>query len=46
MQHECRITVLETNVFPELWEKYLAESKSELCPRFKARTPQQDAYTG
>ena len=36
MQHECRITVLETKVFPELQEKYLADSKSEPCPCFKA----------
>ena len=49
MQHECRITVLETKVFPELQEKYLAAPKSGPCPRFKAgdtfllkRTPQQD----
>ena len=25
MQHECRITVLETKVFPELQEKYLID---------------------
>lgn len=25
MQHECKITVLETKVFPELQEKYLAD---------------------
>ena len=28
MQHECRITVLETKVFPEYQEKYLADPKS------------------
>ena len=28
MQHECKITVLETKVFPELQEKYLADPKS------------------
>ena len=51
MQHECRITVLETKVFPELQEKYLADPKSGLCPCFKAgdtfllkRTPQQDDF--
>ena len=27
MQHECRITVLETKVFSELQEKYLAENR-------------------
>ena len=25
MQHECKITVLETKVFPDLQEKYLAD---------------------
>lgn len=51
MQHECRITVLETKVFPELQEKYLANPKSGACPFFKAgdefilkRTPQQDDF--
>ena len=28
MQYECRITVLDTKVFPELQEKYLAVPKS------------------
>ena len=28
MKHECKITVLETKVFPELQEKYLADPKS------------------
>ena len=36
MQHGCRITVLETKVFPELQEKYLADPKSGPCPCFKA----------
>ena len=36
MQHECKITVLETRVFPELQEKYLADPKSGPCPCFKA----------
>ena len=51
MQHECRITVLETKVFPELQEKYLADPKSGPCPCFKAgdtfllkRTPQRDDF--
>ena len=51
MQHECRITVLETKVFPELQEKYLADPKSGSCPCFKAgdtfllkRTPQRDDF--
>ena len=34
MQHECKITVLETKVFPELQEKYLANPKSGACPFF------------
>ncbi len=36
MQHECKITVLETKVFPDLQEKYLANPKSGPCPFFKA----------
>ena len=28
MQHECRITVLETKVFTDYQEKYLADPKS------------------
>ena len=28
MNYECIITVLETKVFPELQEKYLADPKS------------------
>ena len=34
MQHECKITVLETKVFPDLQEKYLAAPKSGPCPFF------------
>lgn len=34
MIHGCKITVLETKVFPELQEKYLADPKSGPC--FKA----------
>lgn len=51
MNYECRITVLETKVFPELQEKYLADPKSGPCPCFKAgdtfllrRTPEQDDF--
>lgn len=51
MQYECKITVLETKVFPELQEKYLADPKSGPCPFFKAgdtfvlkRTPEQDDF--
>ena len=49
MNYECKITVLETKVFPELQEKYLADPKSGPCPCFKAgdtfvlkRMPEQD----
>jgi len=51
MQHECKITVLETKCFPELQEQYLADRGSGLCPFFKPgdtfllkRTPQQDDF--
>ena len=51
MRHECKITVLETKVFPELQEKYLADPKSGPCPCFKAgdtfllkRTPERDDF--
>ena len=33
MQHECRITVLDTKVFPEYQEQYLANPKSGPCVR-------------
>ena len=53
MQHECKITVLETKVFPALQERYLADPKSGPCPFFKAgdtfvlkRTPEPDLRTG
>ena len=39
MQHECRITVLETKVFPEYQEKYLADPKSGPCPAFRREIP-------
>lgn len=35
MKHQCKITVLETKVFPELQEQYLADPKSGPCPCFK-----------
>ena len=51
MNYECKITVLETKVFPELQEKYLADPKSGPCTCFKAgdtfllkRTPEQDDF--
>lgn len=51
MKHQCKITVLETKVFPELQEQYLADPKSGPCPCFKAgdtfllkRTPEQDDF--
>ena len=51
MQHECKITVLETKCFPELQKKYLADPQSGTCPCFKAgqtfllkRTPAQDDF--
>ena len=51
MRYECKITVLETKVFPELQEKYLADPKSGPCPCFKTgdtfvlkRTPEQDDF--
>ena len=51
MQHECKITVLETKCFPDLQEQFLADPKSGPCPFFKPgdtfllkRTPQQDDF--
>ena len=51
MQYECRITVLETKVFSDLQEKYLAEPKSGKCPFFNVgdtfvlkRTAEQDDF--
>lgn len=32
MQYECKITVLETKVFTDYQEKYLADPKSGPCP--------------
>ena len=51
MQHECRITVLETKCFKEHQEKYLADPKSGPCTFFKPgdtfllkRIPAQDDF--
>ena len=51
MQHECKITVLETKVFSDYQEKYLANPHSGSCPCFKAgdtfhlkRTSEQDDF--
>ena len=35
MQHECKITVLETKVFTDYQEKYLANHRSGTFPCFK-----------
>lgn len=35
MQHECRITVLETKVFEDYQEQYLASPKSGPCLCFR-----------
>ena len=32
MNYQCKITVLDTKVFPDLQEKYLADPKSGACP--------------
>ena len=51
MQYECKITVLETKVFSDLQEKYLADPKSGKCPFFNVgdtfvlkRTAEQDDF--
>lgn len=51
MQYECRITVLETKVFADYQEKYLADLQSGACPCFKPgdtfllkRTNEQDDF--
>ena len=51
MQHQCKVTVLETRVHPELQERYLADPKSGPCPFFKPgqaimfeRTPERDDF--
>ena len=51
MQYECKITVIDTKVFPDLQEKYLADPKSGKCPFFNVgdtfvlkRTAEQDDF--
>lgn len=51
MQYQCKITGLETKVFPELQEQHLAGPKSGPCPFFKPgdtfllqRTPERDDF--
>ena len=51
MQHECRITVLETKVLEDYQEHYLANPKSGPCPCFRKgdtfflkRTPERDDF--
>lgn len=51
MRHRCRVTVLETKVFPDLQERYLADPASGPCPCFAAgdvfefdRTPEKDDF--
>ena len=51
MQHECKITVLETKVFHDYQEKYLANPHSGPCLCFKVgdtfllkRTSEQDDF--
>lgn len=36
MKHECKVTVLETKVYPELQREYLADPESGPCPCFEA----------
>ena len=35
MEHACKVTVLETKVFPDLQERYLADPRSGACPCFQ-----------
>ncbi len=51
MKHQCKITVLETKVFPNYQAEYLADPKSGPCPFFKEgdiflldRTQQKDDF--
>ena len=51
MQHQCKITVLDCKVFPDLQEQYLANPNSGPCPFFHVgdefllkRTPKQDDF--
>lgn len=39
MQHECRITVLETKAFEDYQAQYLANPKSGPCPYFRRGAP-------
>ncbi|MEC4293939.1 TIGR04076 family protein [Adlercreutzia shanghongiae] len=36
MKYECKVTVLETKVFPELQARFLADPQSGPCPCFEA----------
>lgn len=51
MQHQCKITVIDCKVFPELQERYLANPESGPCPYFHVgdeflleRTPERDDF--
>jgi uncharacterized repeat protein (TIGR04076 family) len=51
MLHSCKVTVIKTNCFPELQEKYLADPESGPCPCFEEgqvfefhRTPERDDF--
>lgn len=51
MKHRCRVTVLETKLFENLQEEYLADPKSGSCPCFAKgdefvfdREPDKDDY--
>lgn len=35
MKHECKVTVLETKLFPDLQREYLADPESGVCPCFE-----------
>ena len=35
MKHQCKITVIDSVVFSELQEKYLADPKVGACPLLK-----------
>ncbi len=51
MQHQCKVTVIETKCFEDLQKAYLADPKSGPCPCFKVgdeflfqRTSEHDDY--
>ena len=47
MQHECKITVLETKCFPELQEQYPEnDEEREWLAKQNFRNTAEDAYTG